>query len=349
MRDIFLSDKVFQSEIKKNKPCFLIGNGICRYMGAPNWSMMLEKVISAAVDELGNDTEMSDILKLLRSDSVKTEAFNNPEVYTSLLLSGGIRKSRDCIKKRFKDFFEEGKSCRLLEYAKGVKAQILTTNFDYTIERALGFSTCKGVASCSISRAKNNINSETYPFGDYTANSKRDDLYLEAATAPKNSKGPYIADECAVWHIHGFVSHSQTILLGFEDYIAAIMHLKRLQSNSPEAKGHYAEPWDDNFVMKNSWLRLFFTHPLVIVGNSLNSEEIFLRWLLIRRMRQKTLTSKTSIPPIYYLDTEEEAKGKPELDETRRCYFKHLGIRIVRYGDYAELYDGRQWECAPKA
>ena len=115
---------------------------------------------------------------------------------------------------------------------------------------------------------------------------QHNDLYLEKNTAGTKEAKHYVTDECAVWHIQGAANRYKSIQLGFEDYINAIIHLKWLQSHSPDAKNHYAEPWEDDFVLKNSWLRLFFTRTLVIVGCGINSEELFLRWLLLRRQRQ---------------------------------------------------------------
>lgn len=334
--DIFIKHEIFQKEMLANKPCFLLGNGICRYMGAPDWSGLLAKAMEAAAQT--NASANADLLRLLHSNDVKEDVLNHPEMYTAMLIERDESKSRDTLKIMLKNIFEKRHSCRLLEYAKSTKSQILTTNFDFAIEQALGFPVDKN-GFCTPSKAKDAPNSKVYPYGDYFAESKRDGLCLEG----EDNADPHIEDECAVWHIHGAISKPQSVLLGFEDYILAILHLKRLQSHSPEVKNHYAEPWEDGFILKNSWLRLFFTRPLVIVGCGIKSEELFLRWLLVRRRRKKILTNE-ALQPIYYLDTEQEASKYPALDLAKQTYFKSLGIKIVRYANYTKLYDGSQWE-----
>lgn len=342
--DLFITNNQFQQEIRSSQPCFLIGNGICRYMGAPDWTAVLAKTIVSSVKDKALVKRTNGLHKLLQDKTIRGEVLTHPEVYTALLLECGIQKSRDGLKKHIKNLFIQPCSCRLLEYALRTKSQILTTNFDFAIERALWPGKGKNKTDYPISQAKDTPHSDTYPFCEYAASSKRKDLFLDASTASKGYAEPYITDECAVWHVHGFISRSKSILLGFEDYIAAIIYLKRLQTHSPQGAKHYAEPWEDGFVLKNSWLRLFFKYPLVIVGNGLNSEELFLRWLLVRRQRQKILQPNAIVPPVYYLDTKEEAQKKPDLDMAKLVYLKALGMKVVRYANYAELYDGQQWE-----
>lgn len=346
--DIFIDIKVFKDDIEKKKPCFLIGNGLCRYLCAPDWGRVIWKVMNMAVKD--EKSGMEGVKEYLQDD-FQGEAFNHPEIYTSFLIDRKTAKSRDTYKNHLRDFLIPQTTCALLKYALSQEAQILTPNFDYSIECALGFPTGKK-GTIHFSHVKGCESTETYPYGEYASKEKRGKLYLERETAGKGDSGHYVTDSCSVWHIHGSVNHPRSILWGFEDYINAIIHLKELQSHSPNAKYRYAEPWEDGFVQKNSWLRLFFTKPLVIVGCGLNSEELFLRWLLLRRQRQITIRHDKNpndafqLPLTYYLDTHLEADKKPKLDKARLLYFKFLGIKVVRFKNYDELYDGPQWGTA---
>ena len=80
------------------------------------------------------------------------------------------------------------------------------------------------------------------------------------------------------------------------------------------------------------------------MGCGINSEEIFLRWLLLRRQRQVLLRKDNfRQPPTYYLETELDRANNPDLDAARRIYFESLGIKVIHFKDYHELYDGPQW------
>ncbi len=329
------------------KPCFLIGNGVCRYLGAPSWGQVLQKVMDKFVKKEGSI--VPELQSFLDANSDHEAGFSYPEIYTSFLLDQEKSKSKDSFKKYLKDILENPATCALLQYVLLKKTQILTPNYDFFIERALGFPTVK-TSKIQFSKAREAPNSEVYPYGEYISEKQHKDLWLEPSTAGKKDTGHYITDSCAVWHIHGTISHSKSIMLGFEDYVNAIIHLKKLQSQCPDAENHYAEPWEDNFPMKNSWLRLFFTRPLIIVGCSINSQEMFLRWLLLRRQRQDAIRRTKNpndcfqMPVTYYLDTQVEADRKTELDRARQLYFKSLGIKIIRVKDYLTLYDGQQWK-----
>ena len=347
--------KDFMNDIKRSKPCFLLGNGICRYHNAPDWSQVIRQVINKIIDD---KKELEVLQKYIEANNIPNAGYNCPEIYTSLLLATGISKSKEKFKKELKSILDKSAPCGLLQYVRKTKAQILTTNFDFAIERTLGFHAVKA-KSFNFSKVKDSedyYKSEVYPYTRYMSDEKHDDLYLEKATAGQGDTGRYITDECAVWHIHGSINSYQSIQLGFEDYMNAIIHLKQLQDNSKDQNGkkQYAEPWEDHFVLKNSWLRLFFTRPLVIVGCAINSEELFLRWLLLRRQRQDIIrnddkhkdkkTQLFKLPATYYLDTQEELKKQPKgLDKARKQYFNSLGIKVVRFNTFRELYDGPQW------
>lgn len=329
------------TKIPAKKPCFLLGNGISRYMNtAPSWTEMLNELAKkCAAKNNGADI----ILPNLTESPLGKAGMNNPECYTALLVQLNHKKSCDTLKKELKNLLGRPGDCGMLNYIRKKELQVMDTNYDDGLERSLGLRPAKIPKGGYYSHARGDFNSENYPFHEYIAAKISDDLPLEpVANATKKAKES-VTDHCAVWHVHGNLVHSGTILLGYEDYISAIIYVReRVLKNASAANG-FAEPWEEDFKGKNTWLRLFFTRPLVIAGCGLASEELFLRWLLLRRCRHMLEEKLEKEIPVYYLAT----PPKPEEEsayQNKKLFFEQLGIQVVEFDDYASLYDAREWE-----
>ena len=133
----------FLADVRRRDICFLIGNGLCRYFNDVDWGSVLRGVFEQSV-KADNNPILEKTFENLMNVKIN-EAFSHPEIYTSFLLKNKSRKSEDPFKKSLKDVLEAPiqKTCGLLQYALKKETQILTTNFDYTIERLLGFKTSK--------------------------------------------------------------------------------------------------------------------------------------------------------------------------------------------------------------
>ena len=328
------------SSAKANAPCFLLGNGISRYLcSAPSWDEVLCRLEKTAFGSSPNDL---DDQSSQQEKAAGLAGMNHPECYTAMLVQAGLRKSRDTLKKELKKLLGARGDCGLLSYVRRAELQVLTINFEDVIERALGLLSSGRENSGHFSEAKGEFHSEYYPFQQYVAKEQRTDLPLESEAKVKGKTKRCVADHCAVWHIHGNLNHSKSILLGFEDYISAILYVRDKVLKNPAVKSGFAEPWEEGFKGKNTWLRLFFTRPLVIAGCGIESEELFLRWLLLRRCRRTRLENLSERLPIFYLatpSTEDESKYK-----SKKKYFEQLGIQVVEFDDYASLYDAPEWK-----
>lgn len=251
-----------------------------------------------------------------------------------LLLCTKQHKKDDTLKKKIKEYVgrEIVTSCPLLDYAKVNNLQILTTNYDFNIEQALGFC----AKSPHTHRTIKNKVKDTYALYDCFGQKipAKKPLVFEKQEGINNAY--ILSDHCTVWHIHGHCKRYKTILLGIEDYIDSIIYVKDqiLKNGTIEFK----EPWDDGFKGMNTWLRPFFTQPLIITGLTIGSGEIFLRWLLLRRARAQ-IDGKIILPPVYYLDPEKETRNTKYRNE----YFKMLNIQVVSFKDYDDLYENSGW------
>ena len=315
------------------KPCFLLGNGISRYMNpAPSWTELLARLMN----QVGLASE-DNVKCLEKLDEGKSE-MNAPEFYTTFLLAKGERMSRDHLKTQLKSVLGSQRKCEMLNYIQNQKLQVLTINFDFGIDQALGVM--PSGARNPFSTTAGRTDSKRYPFYQYVAKTKKTGMALEGTGKEAEKGKKSVTDECAVWHIHGNVYNAKTILLGFEDYVQAIVYVREKLLKSATDPAKYAQIGEKDCVANNTWLKLFFMHPLVIAGCGLASEELFLRWLLLRRCRYYLGIEQ---PPVYYLVTLPK-EGREQEYAHKKAYFQAMGIQFVEFADYAALYDAPGWK-----
>jgi len=137
---------------------------------------------------------------------------------------------------------------------------ILTTNYDYTFERAY----------------KNEFDRPSKTSGEETKYS----LYRKITL-----------DSKCFYHIHGEAKYHTTLCLGYEHYVGYLAKMREYLRAEPRVSKRF----DGNVVAlrtiddgreeqeKFSWLNLFFTHDVYIVGLGLAPCEIDLWWLLTYR------------------------------------------------------------------
>jgi len=82
-------------------------------------------------------------------------------------------------------------------------------------------------------------------------------------------------------------------------------------------------------------MHIVFNKPLAIFGLGLESEEVFLRWLLIERAKYFERFRDRSKPAWYFYTDDEQSRGKILLLE-------NVGISPIRVSCYEELYE-RPW------
>ena len=334
------TEKFFQ-EIKglDSRPCFLLGNGINRYLqdNSLSWADLLMQVADEH-DKNSKSKQNEQIKEYLRQKTTDPDIANYPEIYTSILVGTSMHKHNDKIKHKIKSYFKSKieKSCYLLDYAKANNLQILTTNYDFAIEEKLGFCSANPRTHRTIEDNRNN----TYSLFDFFAKNVPARRKCVFEGNGEINDAYVIGEHCAVWHVHGHVNRPKTILIGIEDYIDLIIYIR---SKILRGKGNrFAEPWEDGSLATNTWLRPFFTRPLIIAGLTLGSCELPLRWLLLRRARAR-LDGKC-IPQAYYLDSE----GETEKTKFRRELFRRMGIEYVSFGNRKNLYENDSWRILAK-
>lgn len=136
-------------------------------------------------------------------------------------------------------------------------------------------------------------------------------------------------DRKYLWKIHGELSNIGSIMLGYYHYCSYIGQIKKYITGEYEfakrkEKGTIPPIEDRLPIIANdiySWIDLFFTSNLYIIGLGLNYEEIDLWWLLTIRKRliQKLGRDIVSNNIVYYGD----------LGPGQKAMFEHLDVEVV--------------------
>lgn len=195
--------------------------------------------------------------------------------------------------------------------------EILTTNFDYRIEVAF--------SADWLEKKISPISTETkYSLFRYQTSSNRN-----------------------IWHIHGEQAMKTSLMLGYNHYID---YAARVRTQALEFFGRL-KPTNPN--PKMSWVNMFFTHDVYIVGQGMSFCEYPLWWLLA--YRHKKLHESEGREKIYGSITY-ITKSSKHRNERQKNLFDALRsygvlIREVNAETYDEFYFlvlTNQWHSSSK-
>lgn len=134
-----------------------------------------------------------------------------------------------------------------------------------------------------------------------------------------------------IWHIHGSQSNPKTITLGYEHYSGYLQQMRNYVAtgtNGTYRKKDFlplAKRLKENLVINESWIDLFFTNDIYILGLKLDFVEMHLWWLITYRARaivENRLPIKNQIFYFYPQVYEEDSKHKLEM-------FRANGIETI--------------------
>jgi hypothetical protein len=204
-------------------------------------------------------------------------------------------------------------TCPLHARLSGLKvSEILTTNYDYNVER-----TCwQGVT----------------PISEDT--SERRYSLFRRKTFP----------DVDVWHIHGERDHPDSILLGYEHYAGYLQAMRNYATQGRKTRN--LPPLIDRIkdkrlrVKESSWVDFFFNRNLFILGLTLDYVEMHLWWLIIYRARlesEQGIPIKNKITYIYPKFISQSIRPRPQLMQTFNIELHR--IDNVAAGDWLDFYD----------
>jgi len=248
-----------------------------------------------------------ELLKSISSSDLETDGLANTEIYDFIELKSEKGKElKKLVSNRFESVEIDSKAHQdFIELLILKECPVLTTNFDFSFEKS--FNNFEG----SFYRTAKNNFTRFYPWDTYFGTRQ-----LE-----------YPTDGFGIWHIHGMISYTDSIRLGLSDYMGSVEKASKIirKEGKKLFNGDNLFNWDG----QKTWLHIWFNMPLIIVGLTLSSSEVFIRWLLIERekyfkifpdRRQKT----------YYLSKNENTH--------LNSFLSNLNIKLERSADYASLY-----------
>ena len=190
----------------------------------------------------------------------------------------------------------------MMFYFRNLGFPVLTTNYDSILSQSLNLSKYKMGKSFTA----------FYPWNIYYS-----DKELEHPTS-----------DFGIWHINGMVEYPQSIKLGISDYMGNVERARKML-HSHDFNEFFNGKNQNNWVGYNTWLHIFFNKNLFIFGLKLETDEVFLRWLLIQRAKYSQMYNK-------------KIKGwfvDKEISDGNKYFLKKVGFDVIEIQNYNELYN----------
>ncbi len=292
-----------------NDSVLLLGNGINRLSNEYSWSELL--------DDLIKDIGKSEVIKYKEA---KPFTLLYEEIYSRALKH--LQRKELRLKEKIADlvlrkFMPNAFHAKLLNLDV---AHILTTNYDYNLERAV--SKTQGKVTNVLKETKYNLFRRREVNGTY------------------------------IWHLHGEADIPNSITLGHEHYVGYLQkmgnYLKdKISSTSKGEKKAIRSPLQKSIFKQEkfeefdeattvySWVDLFVMHDVYILGLSLDYTEIDLWWLLIFKERLKHERRINSGKTSYYCFYPHTRDKK---EEAKLSLLEALGVNVIKK-DAGENYE----------
>jgi len=267
------------------KYAYLIGNGLNRATDNTAWVDMLE--------------ELRKKYKVESPDICTNLPLEFERIYLEALSSGNISKVYE-LKSDVARYLPQVTDLSLHQkFLELPVSDILTTNYDYYIEKAL-----------DSNFKRKNFKSVT--------NEKKHSILRCIMVRNKN-----------IWHIHGEAERPASICLGYDQYgtylSRVIASLTTPQQGMGSNKPYLRYFFERNAGEDNIWLTKLFTHDIFIFGLSLSFIESELWWLLSYRRRFMLENTQYHISNrIYYF----YAVTKDKCDQEQLNLLDSMGVEL---------------------
>jgi len=274
----------------------LFGNGINRISdNAVSWDDLLDKIKGLNVFENGKLPNTMVYERIFMAQHVTKESQKADELKIKDTIAQAMKSQNS------NEVFELLASMNIENY--------LTTNYDYAFEKALSIPpeklSTEDIYSLRRKRKYSTTNGAKY-----------------------------------LWNIHGEIDHPKSIMLGLDHYCGSVSkidsYVKGNYKRTVSGKSVTVEPMvkklESNSYCFTSWVDLFFSTNVHIVGLSLDYSETDLWWLLNKRARYSADGLVSNRIYFYTNYMEKEKKGLLE------SFNVEVVITDVVDSDYEGMY-----------
>ncbi len=281
-------------EQNKDNIAFVVGNGINRYPDNPN---------ALSWDEL--------LIKLCSKVSSQTltgrpNGISLTEFYDILELEKpqNIKLQRE-VTKLMENWEPQNHHRIITDRIKELNAPILTTNFEETFAKTFQYK---------LLRTEQEGFTDFYPWTTYHGENQ-----LKLPT-----------DGFGVWYINGMINYHRSIRLGLSHYMGSVERARYLLRNE---RSLFSSKDVNNWKGCKTWLHIVFNKSLFVFGLGLEENEIFLRWLLIERIKYLKYISKEHKG--WYINK----RSNNGTDQGKKLFLEHVGFEVIEVDDYADIYE----------
>ncbi len=254
------------------------------------------------------------LLTIMQGKIFKSTALPNTLAYERIYLDRDDAAGEQSIKSEIASLLRETSSNELYDEIINLGcSDFLTTNYDYAFE-------------ASVKIKPNMRNTE------------------EIYSLRRFREYPHPENPMRLWSLHGEIDYPKTIMLGLDHYCGAIAKLdsyvKGKYITQRNGVSYTVEKMIDKLHKKSfchtSWVDLFFSSDIHIVGLSLDFSETDLWWILNKRAR---LSREAPVRNNIYFHSTDEKDNKIDL-------LKSFGVSVINHSTsdgymkaYHEIFD----------
>lgn len=286
----------------KSHLALLIGNGINRYGSLATKNSWNDLLITLAGRYLNHS------ISTIPNGVSLTEFYDLLELARPTASTSGTLQQEFC--SPMQNWTPDDHHRAITKWAISACCPILTTNFDNVLSSA---------ANAHLHSLPDTPSTDFYPWNKYFG--------LKQLQRPDLGFG--------IWHINGTIRYRRSIRLGLTHYMGSVERARTWLHRGDEVSlfgGKNVDGWTGC----NTWLHIIFNKPLLILGLSLEENEVFLRWLLIERAKYfKKFPSRRQ--KCWFVHVNDESPGK-------QYYLRSVGIDLVQVPSHDAIYKNSVWE-----
>lgn len=310
--------------MEKNNNVIFFGNGLNRVSEGLDWEELLRKISHGQI--------LKDIPLTFQYEYICLS--RDAEIFDK---GPSCSIGENELKERIANQLSNIKSNDIYEaLAKMPVNHYITTNYDKTLENTL--------KKMGYHKIQSDSNESRYSIHRYSIFEKDNDTKQ-------------------IWHIHGNIDKCNSIIMGYDQYCGELSKMNDWVKGSYKIAKKPIEAIHSRFSNApgdkdiKSWIDLFFTSNIHIIGYSMPFDEIDLWWLLDKRKRliwEKRMPEKYGSITFYdtvlksaekekddkdkYKEEENEAKRKAKASLLKVLYVEYVFENLNDEKEYANYY-----------